>query len=420
MIRTLILFFFLSGYALEESVYTVEETLTQIEERISQRKTGAYFCFDTEDVEVALGKRGEIGEEIEMQELLACKDPAILKSRLLPYTAFGNHKWALKLFNRFSSSWDSSYAPIGPAFLRNVDAKRWIQFLRFLRTQNLLFIGEIPPDTKELLFGANCRLFKEGEMLEPYTVILLGMGWKGKLWAKQVLEEFDSVFVIDLNLLREPLAQWRKEDWEHWLIKNGNVKILYTSALLPERFEGRKQEYMHSLQVIKDYGFINNTYIVEALGYTPLSFYEEYGRPVLYVNKNDRSLVNKGVSEAKLLKAAFAYFDFDDEDMIIKLTGRYFFNDDRFLKLVLSEPDTDAFVSYWGDKGIVTTGCYAMRGKYYKKMLEEMDLYRMESELIAIETVVTEFLKKAGCNVRFLDKMGITANVADLGILEQQ
>ena len=116
--------------------------------------------------------------------------------------------------------------------------------------------------------------------------------------------------------------------------------------------------------------------------------------------------------------AAFSYFDFDDEDMIVKLTGRYQFDCDDFLRFVEDRPELDA-VALYRPKERVVTGCFALRYKFFKQLLENLDFHKMEEDLIDIEFEVYDFLQKIAsesANVAYLDAIGITANIANVAI----
>ncbi len=200
------------------------------------------------------------------------------------------------------------------------------------------------------------------------------------------------------------------------------IKIVYTSALIPFKFEERKQEYIRSLKTIESYGYLPHTYVVESGGDSPLSFFEDYCNHVFFANSNNLKLVNKGVNESKAILKALDYYNFDDEDMIVKLTGRYYFNSDEFLKFLESHPEVDAAASRLHDpsRGI-TTGCFAMRGKFFKRMYKELDLVKMEEKLIDIEWEAEQFLKKMiaeNAKVAYLDRVNITANVNNCEVVQ--
>jgi hypothetical protein len=100
---------------------------------------------------------------------------------------------------------------------------------------------------------------------------------------------------------------------------------------------------------------------------------------------------------------------------------------------VESHPEVDVFVAPRQVHGCVpvqevgvfncgvTTGCLAMRCKYFKQMLEDLDLEKMEKNLIDIESEVEWFVQNMilqGKNVVCLDKIGLTANVANGRIVQ--
>jgi len=196
---------------------------------------------------------------------------------------------------------------------------------------------------------------------------------------------------------------------------DNSIKIIATSALIPYRFEERKEEYIKSLKTLDSFGYKSRTYIVESGCDSPLSFYEDYCDHVFYANTNNLRLVNKGVNEAKAILKALDHYQFDDEDMIVKITGRYCFDNDQFLKTVQAHPEIDAFARRMLDpsRGI-TTGCFAMRGKFFKRMFKELDLIKMEEKLIDIEWEAEQFLIKMAsenAKVVYLDTVNMTANV---------
>jgi len=200
------------------------------------------------------------------------------------------------------------------------------------------------------------------------------------------------------------------------------AKILYTAALLENNFETRKQEYIHSINILKEFGY--KPYIVESCNKSGPTFFDEYSSHVCYAGTNDPTLRNKGVNEVLSLLAAFGEYDFNDDDMIIKLTGRYFFENDLFLKFVEKNKKYDAIVSrdtrrQIFDRDIVPivfTGCFAMKYKYLKRMLEQLDLEKMERNIDKIlEREVTKYLfsfVQKGGTVVYLDKLHLTANIA--------
>lgn len=191
------------------------------------------------------------------------------------------------------------------------------------------------------------------------------------------------------------------------------VRIILTAALLDNEFDVRKGHYIKSLDILKGYGY-PNPYIVDAIKPKGPTFLDDYSSNVLYSYANDASLLNKGVNEAKSLIAAFDHFNFNAEDTIVKMTGRYYFASRNFLTAVEQNPDIDAFV-HLEQNGNVRTSCMAMRGKYFKGFLDSLDLERMEKDLVCIETAMSNYLIRAcaehGMKVVYFDKLHIAANV---------
>ena len=183
-----------------------------------------------------------------------------------------------------------------------------------------------------------------------------------------------------------------------------SIKIIYTAALLDRHFEGRKQEYIHTLRVLSQLGY--EPYIVEAIKKKGPTFLDQYCTKVFYAQSNNPNLRNKGVNEASTMLEAFNYFDFDDEDMIIKLTGRYYFESTLLFQRIEKNPDYDAFVkSHY--PGEFFTGCFAMRYKYFKHMLEQLDFATMEKHFISVEHEVAEYIKKAQIRFLQLNRLGV-------------
>jgi len=110
---------------------------------------------------------------------------------------------------------------------------------------------------------------------------------------------------------------------------------------------------------------------------------------VLYTNDNSRIIVgdnilHKGQREIIDIRKVIEKFDIQEDDMIIKITGRYLLFKDDFFKTVLDHPDKDVF---FRDYNVCTfeTGCnhmvlglFALRCKYFKKF--NYDRYTMGAE----------------------------------------
>lgn len=201
------------------------------------------------------------------------------------------------------------------------------------------------------------------------------------------------------------------------------IEIVASAAIIDNQFELRKKQYIYSLEVLNNFGY--EPYIVEACLSSGPSFLDQYCSKVYYAHTNDSTLRNKGVNEARSLLAFFDQCNFKDDDMIIKITGRYFFENDFFIKLVESTPEIDAIARGWGqaDPSIaIFTGCFAMRYKHFKKMIKEINFERMEAEWIDIERIAARYLnkiiKEEKAKVLYIDKIFMGAHIFYGGTVE--
>jgi hypothetical protein len=118
------------------------------------------------------------------------------------------------------------------------------------------------------------------------------------------------------------------------------------------------------------------------------------------------------------ITAALDRYAFRDEDLLIKLTGRYSLESSRFLNAVETHPEIDLFVKFdqWGQ---AFTGCYAIRCKVLKELLRGIDLEELERQRICIETKVAEFIRKMPPEkVLILDQLDVRANIFGWGTPE--
>lgn len=176
----------------------------------------------------------------------------------------------------------------------------------------------------------------------------------------------------------------------------GELKILYTAALLKNNYEERKKEYITCLDILSKYGF-KNPYIVEAIQGTGPSFFDKYSTNVFYSKVHDfnvKDIANKGINEARTMLDAINHFNFNPNDMIMKITGRYYFVSDKFIKLVKQNPDVDIFVKVISNGTWAITGCFAIRAHYLKDMIENLDYVHMEKNNSYIEAEFASYLNK--------------------------
>ena len=145
-------------------------------------------------------------------------------------------------------------------------------------------------------------------------------------------------------------------------------------------------------------------------------------RNVFYSKVHDfnvKDIGNKGINEARTLLDGFTHYNFQPNDMILKLTGRYNLKSDKIIRLIKNNPDVDVFVKVIHNGTWPLTGCFAMRQCLFKDLLQNLDLKEMESNFIYIEVKVMDYinnmLKNKIGKVMFIDHLDLVANIVGDG-----
>lgn len=191
------------------------------------------------------------------------------------------------------------------------------------------------------------------------------------------------------------------------------IRLLLSAALTANHFEFRKAQYIKSVALCGDFGY-PNPYIVEALAKQGPTFLDDISSNVFYSQANNPSFKNNGINEALTVLDATRYFGFDSEDMVVKMTGRYYLLADNFIKVVEANPNADAvvLVDQWGN---VFTLAFAMRCKYMQEMYANMDYLRMERYWINVEHEVGNYIKRkkssGNFNVIYVSRLGVEAHL---------
>ena len=139
-----------------------------------------------------------------------------------------------------------------------------------------------------------------------------------------------------------------------------------------QNYDKRKEEYLSAItESIRHFPVEINPIIVENSTVSPtyLENFQHNGEniPVLYTGNNDKNINNKGVIELLDIKDVIQQFSIKDDDIIIKLTGRYILKSPLFLKDVIKHPEVSAFVKFFNvdtnefNPSCSVLGLYAVR-----------------------------------------------------------
>lgn len=132
-----------------------------------------------------------------------------------------------------------------------------------------------------------------------------------------------------------------------WFGRPTTKWIIIVTCLMLRDYELRKQEYLLGIpSVIKRcQGKGYNIVIVENNGKRP-TFLDDFGIPVLYTSNNLLPMWNQGAKEQLDILACINHFGMQDNDFIIKMTGRYRLDDPCNFFDVLEKGEYDAVIRY--------------------------------------------------------------------------
>lgn len=142
---------------------------------------------------------------------------------------------------------------------------------------------------------------------------------------------------------------------------------------------------------------------------------------VIYTENNKYPFKSKGANELMDIKEVIDKCDIGDNDIIIKLTGRYRALSSMFFKDVIeNESKYDAFIKFYGTCSLkfeqydCILGCYAMRSKYIKLFSEySIDNYK------SAEIAFAKYARFSGSRLKEIDKLDIECSFSeDLRILD--
>ena len=139
-------------------------------------------------------------------------------------------------------------------------------------------------------------------------------------------------------------------------------------------YEKRDENYLNSIKKTLDLLPASIIPIIVENNGLNKSYLDTFNIKVHYTNNNHKIYHHKGVNELEDIKSVIDYYNIDDDDIVIKLTGRYFVLSDFFFKHIIdNENNYDVFMKFFNvctekylDNDCVL-GLYGIRCKYLKK-----------------------------------------------------
>ncbi len=306
------------------------------------------------------------------------------------------------------------------------------RFLKLLKkyTKVVITDGEIPGDIYQSLFKADCnsillhelsrekldqvtsRVISRLAAQNEFSIIVTSLKSGSALLHQRLWAKLDNVIIFDLDDLLEVLCQDDQDVVDiarfHALMSR-NVVIVSTAAILPKRYEERKQQYIYSIRNVLDLGY--EPYLLENCAQGP-TFLDDHSAQVIYAQNNDPTFTNIGINESRSLIKFFEVCsnELSDDDIIVKLTGRYYFKDDTFLRLIEDHPCFDGFIKHGPYMRYfdLFTGMFALKCSYFKNMLETMNYAYMEPNRICVEWNVGKYfydLTERHVSIKYIDEL---------------
>ena len=193
------------------------------------------------------------------------------------------------------------------------------------------------------------------------------------------------------------------------------IYFLVSTSLFYES-ETRKKEYINGITKLKNMvdklNIKNSEIIIIENNGERKTFLDDFGCKVFYTYNNFIQVRNKGYKELRDIRDCIDKFKIQDDDFIVKITGRYILEEEsEFMNVIakIHETPYDCVIKY-GNFGTplsikvhdCITGLIGMRCSYVKKIVYPNDFEHVEVKW-ADATYMIEDAK-----IHIVDKLGIS------------
>jgi hypothetical protein len=186
------------------------------------------------------------------------------------------------------------------------------------------------------------------------------------------------------------------------------MKIIMTSALISDQFENRKQDYIESYESLIKFIDPKNIFLLECFS-SKEHFLENYSKNIYYSNTHNTTFKNKGVLEILCMKKFLQNNTFDDEELLLKITGRYKLLNSNLFNIINEHPTYD----FYGKKieKQIFCGCYIIKTKILYQFLSEADLDHLETTMTNIEKYLFNFLQRKSIKSFFIPELSVNCKI---------
>lgn len=184
--------------------------------------------------------------------------------------------------------------------------------------------------------------------------------------------------------------------------------LIITTAIISEElclqtigysYEQRMNDYKNSF---KSALLLNDKFdsitILETVSKNKVDFLENSGIPVYYSNINN-NFTNKGINEIIHIENFLKNSNIDDDDLVVKLSGRYLIENDTILLIdrdFIAKYDGDI---YPGDRG-VHTFLFGVKKKLFMEFVDSLNMSNNNTyDDVCIEWLIKGFMLSKGIEI---------------------
>lgn len=239
------------------------------------------------------------------------------------------------------------------------------------------------------------------------------------LYREELTKKKEQILFANRNNRRRPVMSIKlgisndKSNPDSNVVQNINPKNIDKNQIKVLHINDRIIEYKESLK--NNICYVSdkiNPIIIENNGRRD-TFLDDFGIDVHYTENNKESFMHKGINELMDIKSAISAYDIKDDDIIIKLTGRYKLMDDSFLTTVIENVESyDVFIKFFNvlteefAENDCILGLFAMRCKYLKD-------FEYDPKVEVPETQFAEYVRKSECRIYEMERLGLLCKFSD-------
>lgn len=194
-----------------------------------------------------------------------------------------------------------------------------------------------------------------------------------------------------------------------------NLKIVLSTSIVNDNISVKKRlkEYQECFDIIKNLGY--DFTIVETV-LNSSEFLERHSKEVIYTNVNG-IFRNRGTNYVIAFQKFLNQSNFDDDDVIIHITGRYPLVDDSFFRRCYNLKFNKIGCFKKDEHGQFYLFLYGMRFKYLKEFLDNINVNHMEKNMINLERIFADNIDNSQVElIEYLGILGRQSNEKDPNI----